>query len=476
MADARRDSPGEATQSFYAKQQLINAARTTFQHLAALIKNATLYPESHPTLLASSEKFVVMVRELLAERREASFYLVGGELFFETHSVPVDQSQSLLMEQFLAREIGGITFKPGLTQQETIAFAVLMNKDPAFFVNAGGTAAALEQAGISHIEIHRAIIVDKKTGSALKNEKKASTDFMSAVDTVKDMIQSVHLDKAINMRRMNTTVQSMVDDILENRDAFLGLTSIKMYDEYTFAHSVNTAILAISLGTFLSLNKNQVAMLGMAGLLHDIGKVSLPHEIVNKPAKLTDEEWAVMQRHPVEGALTLSDVPGVTKMAMVSAFEHHQHGTNRGYPQIEGEPHRHLISQIVSLADAYEAITAARVYYRSRTSPDQAIRILLKNRGVLFDPILVKAFVNMIGLFPVGTLVKMDTGEVGLVSHQTRDLLRPRVLLLSRFDGSERETGADVSLLETAGGKPVRSIIGTIDPNTANINIKQYLD
>jgi hypothetical protein len=116
------------------------------------------------------------------------------------------------------------------------------------------------------------------------------------------------------------------------------------------------------------------------------------------------------------------------------------------------------------------------VYYSSRTTPDQAIRILLKNRGKIFDPILVKAFVNMIGLFPVGTVLKLDTGEVGLVTHQTRDLMRPRVLLLTRFDGSEKEAGEDVSLLETVNGQYVRSIVGTINPYTAGIDVKLYLD
>jgi HD-GYP domain-containing protein (c-di-GMP phosphodiesterase class II) len=476
MADEQRDSMGEAKQSFFAKQQLISEAKATFQYLAAVMKNATLYPEAHPSLLSSAEKLLSKIEELLVDRKEVSFYLVGGELFFETHSVPIDQGQALLMEQFVSREIGGIVFKPGITQTEIVKFASLMNQEPALFTSTEAVRAMLVREQISHVELHRAIIVDKKTGSAIKDGKKASTNFMGAVDSVKDMIESVRQEKAVNMRKMNTTVQSMVDDILENRDAFIGLTSIKMYDEYTFAHSVNTAILAISLGTFLSLDKNQVAVLGVSGLLHDIGKTSLPHQIINKPGKLTDDEFGIIQQHPVEGALVLSDIKGVTKMAMVAAFEHHQHGDHKGYPQVEGKANKHLFSKIVSLADSYDAITAARVYYSARTPPDQAIRILLKNRQGAFDPILVKAFVNMIGLFPVGTIVKLDTDEVGLVVHQTRDLMRPRVLLLTKFDGSEKESSADVSLLETARGKYTRSIVGTIDPNAANINVKQYID
>jgi HD-GYP domain-containing protein (c-di-GMP phosphodiesterase class II) len=228
----------------------------------------------------------------------------------------------------------------------------------------------------------------------------------------------------------------------------------------------------VALGTYLSLEKPQIAALGMAGLMHDLGKMTVPHEIINKPGKLTDEEWEQVKRHPVEGALILSDIPGVSKLAMVAAFEHHQHG---GYPKVHGVPQQHLFSQIVAIADAYEALTAARVYYSVQMPADQAIRILIKKRGTVFNSILVKAFVNMIGIFPIGSVLKLDSGEVGLVIHQTRDLMRPRVLLLSRLDGSEKEAGAEVSLLETTGGRYKRTAVGTINPYAAKIDIKKYL-
>jgi len=158
---------------------------------------------------------------------------------------------------------------------------------------------------------------------------------------------------------------------------------------------------------------------------------------------------------------------------MVAAFEHHQHGGDRGYPRLDGERHQHPFSQIVSLVDAYEAITASRVYYSAQTPPDQAVRILLKKRGAPFNAVLVNAFVRMIGIFPIGTIARMDTGETGVVVHQTGDLMRPRVLLLTRFDGSEKSE-QPVSLLETAGGRFKRSIAGTVNP--AGLDVKQYLD
>lgn len=475
MSQEQSDVRGEARQSFYAKQRLIAAGKLAFQQLAAVIRNATVYPAAHPFLLSSADQFLVRLEELLQTRKDLSFFLVAGELFFETHSVPVDQSLSVLMEQFTSRDIGGVTFKPGIGQDEIIRFAYLMNKDIPYFVDQGGIAAVIEKEQITHIELQRVLLVDKKFSKTVREAKKRSSEvFRDAVDTVQEIVQSVHLDKAINIRKVSSTVHAMVDDILDNRDALLGLTSIRMYDEYTFAHSVNVSVLSIAQGTFLSFDKPQIAALGIAGMLHDIGKVHVPLSIINKPDKLTDEEWEVVKRHPVEGALILADVPALTKLAMVAAFEHHQHG---GYPHIDDRMQQHPFSQIIAISDAYDAIVAARVYYKVPTPPDQAIRILLNKRGKVFNPVLVKAFANMIGIFPVGTLVKLDTGEIAVVIQQTRDLMRPRVLLLSRFDGSERmDPEAEVNLLAMEKGRYKRSIAGTIDAGKARFDVKPYLE
>ncbi|NTW57685.1 MAG: HD domain-containing protein [Nitrospirae bacterium] len=476
--EPQADSRGEARQSFFAKQKLIQSTRAVFQQLSGVLKNASLYPAAHPFLLSSAEKLLKQIKDLLVMRKEVTFYLVGGELFFETNSVPIDLSLATLVEQFTNRDVGGVIFRPGLTPEEIIRFAYLMNNDAKFFADRTKVEAAMALEKISHIEIHRALLVDKKAAASIKEgKKKTEKVFIDAVDTVKGMVQSVHAEKVINMRQVNSTVQKLVDNILQNRDALIGMTSLKMYDEYTFAHSVNVSVLAISLGTYLSFEKPQVAALGVAGLMHDIGKVSVPLEIINKPDKLTEREWAMVKRHPIEGALLLADVPAMTKLAMVASFEHHQHGDVYGYPRIDNMVQQHPFSQIISIADAYDAIIAARVYYKVPTPPYQGVRILLEKRGTNFNAVLVKAFVNMVGIFPIGTVVKLDNGEVGIVMHQTSNLMRPRILILTKFDGSEKEDpSAMISLLEIEDGHPKRSIIGTIEPTGAGIDIKKYLE
>jgi HD-GYP domain-containing protein (c-di-GMP phosphodiesterase class II) len=475
MASEQPANRGDARQSFYARQQLIDTARTAFQQLAAVLRNSTLYPEAHPYLLTAADKLGTTLGRLLVDRKQAPFYLVGGELFFETISIPIDQSLALVMEQLTGKDIGGIIFLPGLKPQELTRLASLLHKDAAFYAKRT-IHDVIAQEGVEHIQLHRVLLVDDKVGSVIKEGKqKAAELFKDAADTVKELVRAEGKERSSALRKMNTIVQTMVDNIMENREALLSLTNLKMYDEYTFAHSVNTSILAVSLGNYLSLEKTQIASLGVAGLMHDIGKMNVPHEIINKPGKLTEAEWEQVKRHPIEGALLLSDIPGMSKLAMVAAFEHHQHGGERGYPAVGDGHAQHPFSQIVSLADAYEALTAARVYYKTQMPPDNAVRILLKKGGTAFNPVLVKAFVNMIGLFPIGTLLKLDTGEVGLVMHQTRDLLRPRVLLLTCFDGSEKSYGQEVSLVETEHGHYRRTVVGTIDPNIAKINVKQYI-
>lgn len=477
MEDDQSDSRGEARHSYFVKQQLIDSVRSVFQLISALLKNASLYPESHPILLTSADKLKRKIEDLMMGRNDFSLYLADGELFFEKISIPLDENASLLMEHFAARDIGAILCKPGIADDELIRFARVMNRDTAFFKMNQDINGVLLIENIFHLELHHVLLLDKKAGLGPQaGKQKASEVFKEAIDTVKDMVQVLQQDRTTGMRKMNSIVQSMVDNILVNRNTFMGLTHIKMHDEYTFAHCVNVSILAVSLGVHLSFAKPQLAALGVAGLMHDIGKVRVPAEIINKPGKLTDEEWQAVKRHPVDGALLLAGMSGISKMAMVAAFEHHQLGGPLGYPHTEGEHVQHPFSRIVSLVDAYDAITAARVYYQSQTPPDEAIRILLKKRGSHFNPVLVNAFVRMIGIFPIGTVVQLNTGEIGLVKQQTNNLLRPRLLILTRFDGSETEDGAMASLLETRNGRYLRSITGTIDPFAEKLDLKKYFE
>ncbi len=457
--------------SFFQQQQLVDMAKKAFLQLVGLLKSATLYPPAHPFLLGSAEQLLLCLDQLFAKRSEASFHFVEGELFFETFSVSMEEYLAQTAEDVTRKGIGGITFQQGLNRDELVTFAYLMKRDTDTVTAQGGMETLLHQGGVRNIAVHAILLRAARSKEQLQ-EKKPSEIYHDGVEAVKEVVQAAVTGKALNARRLQSISHTMVDNILDNRDALIGLTSIKSYDEYTFVHSVNVAILSMALGAFLSLKRSQIAALGIAGMLHDIGKVTIPREIINKPETLTDQEWNIVKHHPVEGALILSGLLGVGRLAMVSAFEHHQQFDGKGYPRSgdENSP-LHPFSKIVAIADTYDAVTSARVYYRIETPPGEAVKLLLRRRGFLFDPVLVKTFVNMVGLFPLGTLLRLNTGEIGLVVHQTRDLLRPRVLLLRDFDGTEKE---EVSLLEMESGRYKRMAVSTVDPMEKPIDVNQY--
>lgn len=471
MPEKRNDPTDDSRLSFYLQQQLIATAKTAFQQLATLIKSAQLYPPAHPSFLGAVDQFSAALDDLLTKRSEAVYFFVAGELFFDTFSVPAEEPLAVLIENFVQKEIGGIHFRAGVTRKELASFAYIINRDRSALTAEGGLGALLVREGVTHVTIQTVLPFDIKAEDRKRTGKRPSEVFLDAIDTVKELVLTTHAGKVVNIRKIQSTVYTMVDNIMDNRDAMIGLTSIRLYDEYTFAHSVNVSLLCIAMGAFLALEKPQIAALGLAGMLHDIGKVNVPLQIINKPNALTDEEWEVMKRHPIEGALILATMSGVNPLAIVAAFEHHLHHDARGYPAIGDFGEMHPFSQVVAIADAYDALTSSRVYYNISTPPDEAVRVLLNKRGSNFNPMLVKAFVNLVGIFPVGTLVRLSTGEVGLVKHQTGDLLRPKVLLLRSFDGTETE---QASLLEMEKGRYKRSILDSIDPQSMSVNVAQY--
>ncbi len=473
MAPDERDSQrAEARLSFFLQQQVVQKAKAAFLRFMALLKNATLYPPAHPFLLGSAENLLLSLEDLMSDRSEAAFHFVSGELFFGTLSVPLEELFSQAIEEFLRRDIGGFNFQKGLARKDVIALAYILQRAPG--PAPGGLREQMQEAGITSVAVlpvppRR----DRRNRAGDGAERSARELYQDGIATVKELIQSAQQGKMPNARQVQMLVQGMADSIMSNSDALLGLTTLKLYDEYTFAHSVNVSILSLAMGAFLSFDRTQVASLGVAGLLHDIGKVNVPVEIINKPDDLAASEWDIVKRHPVEGARILANMPGVSRLAMVAAFDHHRQYDLKGYPAVSpaAPAALHPYSRIVAIADAYDAITSARVYYRMITPPYEAVRLLLTKRGTIFEPVLVKAFVNMVGIFPIGTLLRLDTNEIGLVVRQTRDLLRPSVLLLTTFDGAETD---EVSLLETRSGAYIRSAVATIAPQDANVDPAVY--
>jgi HD-GYP domain-containing protein (c-di-GMP phosphodiesterase class II) len=237
----------------------------------------------------------------------------------------------------------------------------------------------------------------------------------------------------------------------------------------------------MALGQRLGLSKRMLTELGMAALFHDIGKIEIPPEILNKPTNFTEDEWRIVKRHPAWGARAILRLRGIDKSSLrasIVAFEHHLHHDSKGYPPIKSSITPDIFSEIVTVADQYDAMTSSRVYARVPLQPDRALSLLIERTGTQVNPILVKVLVSLSGIYPQGTLVLLDTKEMGLVfeaNPNTELLDRPRVIVVVDSAGNHIK-GVTVDLAEkTSTGAYRRSIVRTLDPTAYNINLSEYL-
>ncbi|MBL8981583.1 MAG: HD domain-containing protein, partial [Gemmatimonadetes bacterium] len=276
-------------------------------------------------------------------------------------------------------------------------------------------------------------------------------------------------------------VQSIVDQILNEETSLLGLTTIRDYDEYTFTHSVNVCIFSVALGRRLGLSKLQLYDLGLAALFHDIGKSRVPLTVLNKVEGLSDDDWRWLAAHPWLGVLALFHMRGQQELpyrAMVVAFEHHMKTDLTGYPRPVRPREQSIFSRIVAVADGFDAATSRRAYQTVPLSPAAVLAGMRDNARRGFDPVIVKGFINLLGVFPVGTLVVLDTFELALVhasSPRPEALSRPIVRVVSDARGNILYPGHLVDLTETGPtGAFKRTIIKTDNPERYGINVGDY--
>jgi len=314
-----------------------------------------------------------------------------------------------------------------------------------------------------------------------KARERAKRTYAQSVAVTKDLMTSVRLGKSPNIKRMKRVVQGIVDQILNEETSLVGLTTIRDYDEYTFTHSVNVCIFSVALGKRLGLSKLQLYDLGMAALFHDIGKSRVPLEVLNKSSGLTDDEWRAIASHPWLGVLALFQVRGTQEYpyrSMVVAVEHHMKTDLSGYPRPIRPRQMSMYSKIVAAADGFDAATSRRAYQTVPYSPAEVMKELRDNPRRGMDPVVVKALINLTGIYPVGTVVVMDTFELGIV-HAVNPLpemlARPIVRVISDSQGNLVRPGTLVDLAERAAdGQFQRTIIKTENPDRYGIRVSDF--
>jgi len=302
-------------------------------------------------------------------------------------------------------------------------------------------------------EIQDTISFDEELAQAQKVRTEAES-------LVRDFMGRVRIDGNIMPGRVNDTVGRMVESVFRNQDALASLSRLKSRDDYTFGHCVNVCILSLAIGRHMALDSAELNRLGVGALLHDIGKMLVPDEILKKPGRLTDAEFGEMQRHTSLGCELLYKTNEIAEDSRLVAMHHHERFDGSGYLDGISGNDIHLFARIGAVADVYDAMTSDRVYQKGM-SADVALRRMYKLKGVHFDPTLVDRMIKCLGIYPIGTLVELNTGEVAVVSMPNHsDPLKPKVLML--YDRSKKRLPGpmDVNL----GADSDRWIANTRDP------------
>jgi putative nucleotidyltransferase with HDIG domain len=295
---------------------------------------------------------------------------------------------------------------------------------------------------------------------------------------VKEMLEDVRMGRSIDGERTARLVDEMVESIFRNKHALVSLSRLKSFDDYTFHHSVNVAVLSLALGRHLGILKGELRRLGIGAILHDVGKMMIPEEILNKPGRLTSSEFAVIQTHTLHGARILMESRDVPDDCAAVAMNHHERFDGRGYPRAVQGLAIGKFGLIAAIADVYDAITSDRVYHKGIPG-HQALQKIYEWARTDFYPIYAEKFIQCIGVYPVGSLVGLDTGETGVVCRPNYDqLLRPRVRLVRRATGEPMSPAVEVDLAEPqgAGYKAfARSIRSVLDPAAFGVDVEAVL-
>ncbi|HEY9197994.1 MAG TPA: HD-GYP domain-containing protein [Gammaproteobacteria bacterium] len=304
----------------------------------------------------------------------------------------------------------------------------------------------------------------------------ARDSHQDACDRIGNILDDVRSGRKLNVAAAEQAVNSMIESILRNPDAYMWLSKLKNKDSYTYAHSIDACALAITFGRHLGLPRPELEQVAVGTLLFDIGKMKLPEELLDKPGRLTEEEFALMQAHVAHSVELMTDSKDISPVSIEVAYSHHERHNGRGYPRGLTSEQTSVYGKIAALVDCYDAITSDRPYSVA-VSPHEAIRSLYEWRNVDFQEELVEQFIQCLGVYPTGTLVELSTGQVGIVLSQNRvRRLRPKVMLVLNADKHAYDIAPTVDLmLETADRQgQMLEIARSLDPGCYGIDPTAY--
>ena len=441
------------------------------RRLAAATRGASLYSPGHPLLRRGIESLTQLTQ---AAHQSADALVIGflGDDVVVNGQRLTRGAASLggFAREFRDRDIEKVTLARGTTRDDLQTFVLEFadRRSPA------PLARRLEDRGVHRITVGRITLDEPEEGST--GIAAARRVYGTAVETAESLWQAARAGEQPDPHAARKIIDSLANMVSQDRTSLMALTAIKRYDNYTFTHMVNVSVIAMAQARTLNLDGPLLREFGFAALMHDIGKVNTPLEVLNKPEKLTQEEFEIMKQHVVDGAHILRRTPEMPALAPVVAFEHHLRQDLSGYPENIGHRELNLCTQIVSIADVYDALRSNRVYRQGLPS-DRIKAIMTQKDSPAFNGRLLRRFINLVGMFPVGTLVRLTTGETAVVTHEhPSDPFRPQVKLVRDAQGRLIEEPPLINTWETdERGQHRYAVEEAVDPEQADLDPLAHL-
>ncbi len=438
------------------------------QRLSGALRSAVLYSPSHPSVSEHVKALLTAVHHLHEVEPVVLIGFIGGEVIADdTPLIEITAYRTELIQYMQALGINRLLLERGLTIDEVSTFVrAVAQPSPTAAIPAEGDATAVELdfLRLPHLRAGR-IPVDVTSGRWGSKEVTVRQVYSGSVESARLIWESARTEGTPDVPVAHETVEHLASAVDSSASMMIGLTGMKEHDEYTFTHMVNVAILTMAQARTLGIEGHQLRVLGLSALLHDIGKVRTPLEILNKPGDLTPDEFTVMRRHTSDGATILRAAREMPKLPAVVAFEHHLRPDGTGYPTGLRRTPINLGTSLCSIADTYDAMRSKRVY--SMPSPrDRILAVMTANDGRRFDKHLVRRFVALMGLYPPATLVRLTTGEVAVVlDSDGPDPALPTVRVLIGADGRPSRADRTLSLWRDTeeDGRPLVGIDGIVD-------------
>ena len=505
-------------------QQMVMLGIQLVTQLNVLIKTSRIYERTNAALDKPVDAMLTLIKTM-AHDQPVTLRLQNDFLFLGDSHLKVNAQQMAVATSIIdvlnTWKIGGMTFSLNVESKDLREFAALFVSFDPGNKTIEDLQKEIRARGIAGIDLEeqRQLQIRKGSGTAentgpgtagntgpgtggntgpgtAENTKPDGTEsadpkmqrrvnarnaYAKVGGSVGTLTQSAREGGTVSFKQARRAIQNIIDLMVDDEASVLGLTTLRCHDQYTHNHSVNVSLLSIALANRAGYPKVELADLGLAALFHDMGKATIPMEVLNKPGEFTDEDWAAMRNHPTEGVLGLSKMRGITNLPgrmAAASFEHHMNLDFSGYPKLTVPWTISLTGRILTIADCYDAMTSSRVYRREPMSPSKVLNMMLSKSGKAFDAVLLKLFVNCVGILPIGSLVMLDTNELAVVLKPAIDKAnteRPFVRVITDPQGNSVDHGREIDLTEKGETGDFRdNIIRLVDNTEYKFDTSRY--